>query len=189
MLAVLEAGAVRLTATMAESLFVSLASDTGWFQFPSVTPEVFRLAGRLQELGANPQAIYEHLFQSESRAKMRLLALALPTLTVCPEGDLASFHISREMFRQAGAEPYDTENLINEAQRIEGVVASILCVEQDPEVIKVSLRSKHDVDMAQVAMTLGGGGHARAAGCTLRMPLGEARKAVLAAVRKAMGRS
>jgi phosphoesterase RecJ-like protein len=187
-LALLESAGIAITPTMAESLFVSLASDTGWFQFPSVTPEVFRLAGRLQELGAVPQTIYEQLFQSESPAKMHLLALALPTLVIEPEGDVASFHISRQMFDRAGAEAHDTENLINEAQRIAGVTASILCVEQEPNLIKVSLRSKRDVDMAAVAAGFGGGGHARAAGCTLRTSLEEARRRVLAAVRAAMGR-
>lgn len=187
-LSLIEAAGVPVTPTMAESLFVSLASDTGWFQFPSVTSEVFRLAGRLQDLGAVPQAIYEKLFQSESPAKMQLLAMALPTLVIEPEGDLASFHISGDMFDRAGAEPHDTENLINEAQRIAGVAVSILSVEQEPRVIKVSLRSKRDVDMAAVAMKFGGGGHARAAGCTLRTSLEEARRTVLQSVRAAMGR-
>jgi len=187
-LRLLESAGEAISPTMAEALFVSLSSDTGWFQFPSVTPEVFRLAGRLQELGASPQAIYEKLFQSESVGKMRLLALTLGTLTIEPEGDLASFHISREMFTQAGASSHDTENLINEALRIGGVKACVLAVEFEPSVIKVSLRSKHDVDMAAIAAQFGGGGHARAAGCTLHVPLEEALRTVLQAVRAALGR-
>ena len=185
-LKLLDAAGLRITPTVAESLFVSLASDTGWFQFPSVTPEVFRLAARLQDLGAVPQAIYEKLFQSESPAKMRLLALALPTLVIEPEGRLAGFRISQDMFARAGAEPHDTENLINETQRIAGVTVSIMSVEQEPQLIKVSLRSKRDVDMAAIAASFGGGGHARAAGCTVRASLDEAHHIVLQAVRTAM---
>jgi hypothetical protein len=61
---------------------------------------------------------------------------------------VADFVISLDMFEQSGAEPHDTENLINEAQRIEGILVSILCIEQEPGVVKASFRSKHDVDVA-----------------------------------------
>jgi len=188
-LRLLEAGGAAITPTMAESLFVSLASDTGWYRFPNVTPEVFRLAAHLQELGADPDGVYERLYQSASPGRMRLLGEALSTLTISPEGDVACFWVSGEMFRTAGAEQWDTENLINETQTIAGIVVSILLVEQEGGAIRVSLRSKRDVDVASVAASFGGGGHARAAGCTLTGPLPEARRAVLDAVGDAMGRT
>ena len=184
----LEAAGVALSPTMAEALFVSLASDTGWYQFPNVTPDVFHMAAQLQQCGARPQAIYEGLFQSDSLARMRLLGEALPTLSVCPEGDVATLHVTRDMFARAGAESWDTENLINETQRIAGVVLSIMCVEQDGGAVRVSLRSKRDVDVSDVAMEFGGGGHARAAGCTLKGPLADASRAVLEVVYRAMAR-
>jgi bifunctional oligoribonuclease and PAP phosphatase NrnA len=184
----LDAGDVEMTPTMAESLFVSVASDTGWFQFPNVTPNVFRLAARLQELGARPQPIYEHLFQGESWAKMQLLAEVLSTMALNGEGDVATMVVPRDVFDRTGAKSWDTENIINESQRMGGVVVSILCVEQEPGTIKVSLRSKHDVDVSAIARQFGGGGHARASGCTMETTVDEARRAALEAVLESMGR-
>ena len=188
-LRMLEAGGADITPTMAEALFVSLAGDTGWFRFSNVTPDVFRVAARLEDLGAQPNVIYERLFQSASVARMRLLGEALSTLTVSPEGDVACFCITRDMFDRSGAEESETENLINETQTIAGVVISVLLIEQGAGQIHVSLRSKRDVDVAAVAASFGGGGHARAAGCTLDAPLAEARATVLDAVGKAVGRT
>lgn len=183
-----EAAGVEVTPTMAESLFVSVASDTGWFQFPNVTPSVFRLAARLQELGARPQPIYEHLFQGESWAKMQLLAEVLSTMELNPEGDVATMVVSRDVFDRTGAKSWDTENIINESQRMGGVVVSILCVEREPGTVKVSLRSKHDVDVSAIAQRFGGGGHARASGCTMKTTVDEARRAARDAVFESMGR-
>lgn len=185
----LNAAEVAITPTMAEALFVSLASDTGWFRFPNTTPEVFRLAAQLAECGAAPQMIYERLYQGDTPARVRLLAEALPTMTLNWEGDVACFWISAEMFRRSGARLWDTENMINESQRIAGVVVSVMLTETDDGTIRASLRSKHDVDVAAIAMGFGGGGHARAAGCTLSGPLEAAREAVLDAVERAMGRT
>ncbi len=179
---------VAITPGMAEALFVAVASDTGWFRFPNVNPEVYRLAARLQELGADVPAIYQRLFQSATPEKMGLIREALGTLTLAFEGKVAHFEITREMFARAGAEPSDTENVIDECQRVRGVLVGILFVELD-DVIRVGLRSKRDVDVAEIAAGFGGGGHARAAGCQLAMPLPEAKKAVLEAVGRALNQA
>lgn len=184
----LDAAGVPLTAQMAEALMVSLASDTGWFRFPNVTAEVFRLAGRLQTLGASPQRIYERLYQSDTAAKLRLLGEGLSTLAIAPEGDVACFWLSRAMFARAGAQPWETENLINESQVVAGVNVSVMLVEKADRQVRVSLRSKRELDCSALAAQFGGGGHARAAGCTIERPLDDARRVVLAAIAEAMGR-
>ncbi|NIA21665.1 MAG: bifunctional oligoribonuclease/PAP phosphatase NrnA [Anaerolineaceae bacterium] len=184
----LETHGAAITATMATSLYVSLVSDTGWFRFPNVTAEVMQIGGRLMELGASPPRIFEQLHQSESLAKIRLMREALSTLTVCEEGRVAYFWLSREMFARSGAAPTDTENIIDESQKVAGVIVGLLFVEDDKGTIRVSLRSKRDVDVGRLAAGFGGGGHARAAGCRLQMPPVEARQAVLAAVHQALSR-
>jgi phosphoesterase RecJ-like protein len=188
-LRLLETHRVEITPTMAKALFVSLVSDTGWLRFSNVTPEVLRMAARLMELGAQPAPIYEELFQSESPAKMALVREALATLQTNPDGDVAWFWLTPEMFARSGAVAADTENIIDECQRTAGIVVGLLFVEEPDGGIRVSLRSKRLVDVAHVAVEFGGGGHARAAGCRLRVPLAEARRQVLDAVEKALGRS
>ncbi|MBN2584678.1 MAG: DHH family phosphoesterase [Planctomycetes bacterium] len=184
----LESQGATVTPTMAKALFISLVSDTGWMRFPNVTPEVLRMAARLMELGAEPSPIYEELYQSESPAKMALIREALTTLTICDEGDVAWFWLTPEMFARTGAVAADTENIIDECQRTAGVIVGLLFVEEADGTVRVSLRSKRQVDVARVAGQFGGGGHARAAGCRLRTPLAEARRDVLAAVYRALGR-
>jgi len=184
----LETHQATITPTMATSLYVSLVSDTGWFRFPNVTAELMRMGGRLMELGAEPSRIYEQLFQGESQAKIRLVREALSTLTVCQEGEVAYFWLSREMFDRSGALPADTENIIDECQKVAGVIVGLLFVEDTPGTIRVSLRSKREVDVARIAAQFGGGGHERAAGCRLRLPLADARKVILAEVCRALGR-
>ena len=184
----LETHKATITPTMATSLYVSLVSDTGWFRFPNVTAELMRMGGRLMELGAEPSRIYEQLLQRESQAKMGLVREALSTLTVCEEGDVAYFWLTRGMFARSGAVPADTENIIDECQKVSGVVVGLLFVEDETGTIRVSLRSKRAVDVARIAAQFDGGGHARAAGCRLRLPLAESRKAVLAEVYRALGR-
>jgi len=185
----LESHGAIVTPTMAKALFVSLVSDTGWLRFSNATPEVFRMAARLVELGAEPPVIYEELFQSESPAKMALIREALATLTTNPEGDVAWFWLTPDMFARSGAVAADTENIIDECQRIAGVIVGLLFVDEGDGGIRVSLRSKRVVDVAQVAAAFGGGGHARAAGCRLRVPLAQACRQVLDAVNLALGRS
>jgi phosphoesterase RecJ-like protein len=184
----MERHAVAVTPTIAESLFVALVSDTGWFRFPSVTPAVLHLGARLVEQGARPSVVYERLYQSEPLAKMNLLREALSTLAVSPEGDVAWFWLTRDMFARSGAKLSDTENIIDECQKVVGVLVGLLFTEIDDGSVRVSLRSKRDVDMAAVSAGFGGGGHARAAGCHLPGPLPVARRAVLEAVYAAMGR-
>ncbi|NLX60250.1 MAG: hypothetical protein GXY74_14320 [Phycisphaerae bacterium] len=188
-LRLLECHDALITPTMAKALFVSLVSDTGWLRFSNVTPEVFRMAARLMDLGVEPAPIYEELFQSESPAKMALIREALATLTTNPEGDVAWFWLTPEMFARSGAVAADTENIIDECQRTAGVIVGLLFVEEPDGGIRVSLRSKRLVDVAQVAAAFGGGGHARAAGCRLRVPMAEARRQVLDAIHLALGRS
>jgi phosphoesterase RecJ-like protein len=184
----LERQGVVLTAGLAESLFVSIASDTGWFRFPKVTPEVYRMAARLVELGVTPWILYEKLYQTEPLGRLKLVGDALSTLKVTPEGDVAYFWLTQEMFAQSGARLADTENIIDQSQKIVGVVVGLLFVEVEGGTVRVSLRSKHTVDVAAIAAAFGGGGHARASGCRVPGPLAEARKRVLNAVYAAMGR-
>jgi len=188
-LRLLQANGVPLTPSMAVALFVALATDTGWFRFPNVTPEVLRMAAQLQEAGARPSVLYERLYQRDSLAKLKLIQEALATLTVCPEGDVACFWLTRDMFRRTGAKQRDTENVIDECQRLETVIVGLLFVEQENGEIRVGLRSKRQVDVAEVAARFGGGGHARAAGCTVRGTMAEAQRRILDAVYRAMGRA
>jgi phosphoesterase RecJ-like protein len=173
----------------ARALFAGLATDSGWFRFPSVTHETFELASWLIQQGAAPSAIYEDLFLHEPAERIKLLGELLSDLQLHSEGQLAMAALTRDAFGRTGATPAMTEDLINEPLRIHTVNVMALLVEQEDGVIRVSLRSKRDVDVAKIAASFGGGGHERAAGLRMKGTLADAKAALLAALERALAES
>lgn len=175
------AGAI-IDADTATDLFVGLAGDTDWFRLPNVEADTLRLAGDLAEAGASPWDIHARLNLSDSLSKLRLWGLAVATLRPALDGRVTVLHVTREMFRDVGAEPGDTENLINVCLQVRGALAGVMLVEADPGEVRVSLRSVPGVNVLQVAERFGGGGHMRAAGARLEGTLREVEARVLDAL-------
>ncbi len=179
---------IPIDAAMATALYVAIASDTGWFQFSNTRPYTHRLAAVLMEKGVDTDRIYQMLHQNERAERVALQAHAMQSLELLAEGRLAVMKIGKEDFEQTGARVPDTENLINIPLQIRTVEASILITEP-PEggLIRISLRSKGQVDVAKFAEQFGGGGHARASGLKLEGSLQDAHDRVVNAMLKALG--
>jgi phosphoesterase RecJ-like protein len=171
----------------ATALFAAVATDTGWFRFASTTSETMAVAGRLIGRGANPPDIYRELYERASLARMRLAGRALERITVDCGGALAYTSIPWSDFSELGANPADTEDLVNECLRIAGTKAAFIAIEQPNRQVKISFRSRTEVDVAKVAEGFGGGGHKQASGATLAGPLKSAIEQGLAAMRAALG--
>jgi phosphoesterase RecJ-like protein len=169
-------------------LFAGLATDTGWFRFSSVDVRCLGVAEALVLAGAKPSEIYERLYNQEPERRLRLLGAMLETLQVRAGGRLAVVQLDQAAFKKCGAGPGDTEEMVNEPQRIAGVDAALLFVEQDDGKIRISLRSKGAIDVAAIASKYGGGGHRQAAGARLDGPLTVVRARVVDDVEKALGR-
>jgi phosphoesterase RecJ-like protein len=178
-LAMAEAARVAVSSTMATNLYAALVTDTGDFRYSNASTRAFEAAARLVAAGARPVEIAEGLWEHNPARVVRLTAAVLATLELLNDGRLAVITCDRAMLEAAGAHPEDTENLINIPRAIEGVkVAAFLKAFRDDEV-RVSLRSRADLDVQSVARALGGGGHRNAAGCTIHGTLGEARRVVV----------
>lgn len=162
-----------------DGLFAAVATDTGWFRFANTDARSLRLASDLAEAGVEVYQLYEDIYWSESVARIALTARVLAGLELRCDQRLAIMQLSRADFAACDAEPSDSENLINEPMRIGSVAVSVLLVEQDDGHVRVSLRSKGQVDVARVAASLGGGGHTRAAGASLEVGLSEARSKIV----------
>ncbi len=156
---------VKFTASIARALFLAIASDTGWFQFSSTRPYTLRLAAQLIEAGVNTDQLYQLLYQNERAERIVLQTRAQESLELKVDNRLAVMRVAKRDFQSTGAAVPDTENLINIPLQIRTVEVSLLFTEP-PEggPIRVSLRSKGQVDVARFAEQFGGGGHARAAG-------------------------
>ncbi len=182
-----------ITPRVAEALFVAIATDSGWFKFANADARIFRNAAELIDAGAAPAAIYQRLYQNFSLARMKLLTRMLGSMELHCDNRLAIQHIMRSDFDASGATGRDTENLIDECQRIGDVEVAALFVElgesQDhgESGFRCSLRSKGTVDVRRIAQAHGGGGHKMASGLTLPGTLDNVKSIILNAVKEQLG--
>ncbi|MGA2067719.1 MAG: bifunctional oligoribonuclease/PAP phosphatase NrnA [Thermoguttaceae bacterium] len=177
---------VPLGPKIAEPLFAAVATDTGWFRFATATAGTFRLAARLVEAGAAPDRLFRQLYETDSLPRLRLIGRTLARTCTELDGRLIHTWIEHADFKATGALASDTEDIINMTLTVGGTEVAFILVELSSGALKLSLRSRSDVDCARLAEQFAGGGHRRAAGATLPGPLAEAQAKVLAAVRAAM---
>jgi phosphoesterase RecJ-like protein len=170
-----------ITTEMAEALFVAFATDTGWFKFSNTDSRMFRYAAELVDRGAQPASIYRRLYQNVSPARIKLMTRMLESLVLYHDDQVAVQVIMRKDFDETGATGRDTENLIDECQRIGSVDVAVLLVELADGGFRGSLRSKGKVDVRQIAQRYGGGGHTMASGVNLPGPVETAKEMILSA--------
>jgi phosphoesterase RecJ-like protein len=174
---------VTLDRPMAEALWCSLVSDTGWFRYPATDVETLRLGTECVAAGVRPWEFALRVEEAWPPARARLLALVLGTLELVgePPRRAALLTLTEEMLHQAGAKPEYAEGFVNYARGLEGVEVGVLLTEMRRGV-RVSLRSKGAVDVGAIAGRFDGGGHRGAAGCTLALPLADARRQLTTAL-------
>lgn len=175
-----------LSVEIAEPLFCAIATDTGWFRFPSTRQHTMHVIGALIQAGVRPCLIYEQLYEQSTIGRMKLAGRALERMTVEPGGLLAHTYVKFDDYGETGAEPPDTEDLVNECLRIRGVRCALIAIEQPNRQVKISFRSREGINVAVVAEGFQGGGHKQAAGAILPGPLTEAYQRGVTAMRQAL---
>lgn len=178
--------------TINDALFTGIASDTGWFRFSNVTPRTHRLAADLIESGVDHTGLYARLEQGERPEKLKLLIRAVDSLELLADDRAAVMTLRESDFTETGARPEETERLIDIPQQVGSVqviaMISEAHTERGPQT-RVSFRSKplaDAVNVAELAATFGGGGHARAAGAKIDEPIDQARPRIVAALTQAV---
>lgn len=177
---------VQLNLEMAENLYTAVLTDTGSFQYGNTTARTHGVAAALLELGIDFVRIHHQIFDQKPLAQVRLLEKALSSLELFADGNLGMMVLSLTDFSSSGAEDSLSEGLVNHARSIERVEAAALLREVGTGKVKVSLRSNLWLDVNAIASQFGGGGHKRAAGCTLPASLAEAKAKILAAMEEAL---
>lgn len=163
----------------AQAAYVSLVTDTGYFRFSKTSPRSHEAAGEMLALGVEPPRVYQEVYERNSPALVRLGGMAMAGLELLEEGRLACITLTRAQVDACGAEHEDTSEVVNELLSIDGVQAAVMFKELDGGKVKLSFRSKGDIDVNRLAARYGGGGHKNAAGAVLEATLGEARSQVL----------
>ncbi len=168
----------ELDSVAVRALFTGIATDTGWFRFSNCDARSLEIAGDLVRRGVTPEAIYKRLFESQTASRVRLFAAALGAMELTDNDRVAVLPLTVAMFTATGTSPADTENLVNEALKIDSVRVAVLLAESGDGMVKASFRSKDDFDVAALAAEFGGGGHLRASGARIKGTLAEVKEQI-----------
>lgn len=168
-------------------IYVAIMTDTGSFRYTNTTAKTHQIAARLLSYNINPKDVFEKVYETKSFATFKLLAEVLTNLKKTEDSKFVWFKITKEMLKrnQLGADC--CEDFIAFVRMIEGseVVAFLRELDEGNKV-KVSFRSKTDVDVNKIARVFGGGGHKAASGCVIEKHIDEAEKMVLEEVKKVL---
>lgn len=186
---VIDALGVTWTPDIATHLYLGIATDTGSFRHANITARTFDLCRRVALAGVHPAALARDIFDSFSIGRVRLTGEMLHAMELHHHDRLAVLYFDDALLAACGATVDDTDGLVNIPLGAKDVLAVALIKKQADGTFRVSLRSKGDVNVREVAQRWGGGGHKNASGCTLtERSLETAKDALVRAVGEALGR-
>jgi len=180
----LRTGEALFTSEVASALYVALMTDTGSFRFSKTSPNTYRLAGMLVEKGADPEMLYDRIYNSLTQESLKLLGLSLSNIKIIENGLISWLFITQEMLAQTGSKLFDTDIIIRYLLSVPTVRVAVLLVEMQDGRTKASFRSRGNIPVNRLANRYGGGGHMNAAGCLLKMSAEKAQVVILEDVRK-----
>lgn len=161
-------------------LYTAISTDCGSFRYSNTTRKTMQRAALLLDYGVQPSIISDNL-DMRTRETVELLSKVLPSLTFAYDNKVAYIAIPHELYDK----DIPTDSFVSYPRYIEGVDIAIMFKAVEENVTRVSMRSSR-TDVAQIALSFGGGGHIRAAGCTIYAPLEDAKKQLLDAIGKAL---
>lgn len=152
---------------IATSLYTGLMSDTGVFRYSCTSPETMRIAANLMEYDIPFHKIIEEGYVEKPYKVNRFIARAVLESQVIADGKVIYSMISRKLMQEEGIERTELDGIVEQLRNTAGVEVAIFLYEMHSTMWRVSLRSKNYVNVAEIAQKFGGGGHVRAAGCSL----------------------
>lgn len=167
---------------VAEALYMGIICDSGVFKYSSTSEHTMRIAGHLMAIGVDSSRWIDEVFYERTYVQNRLMGQALLNSVRVFDGRCIYTVVDRAMFAQFGADHNDLEGIVDQLRLTKGTEVAILISETEEGTCKFSFRSKRYVDVNRVASLLGGGGHVRAAGCTVRGSFEEPLKIFLEAI-------
>lgn len=158
----------KLDAEIAKALYIGIIHDTGVFQYSNTSPSTLQAASRLITFGFDFSEIIESTFYEKTFVQNQIMGRALLESILFMDGKCIAAVISKKMMEFYGVGGKDLDGIINQLRNTKGVECAIFLYELDTLTYKVSMRSSGEVDVAKIAQLFGGGGHVRAAGCTMQ---------------------
>lgn len=180
---VLESLGVNITKEIGTCLLTGIITDTGGFRYAGTTSETFEFTAWLLGIGVNVADTYRRVLEIKTKGNFALTKEAINQLEFLENGKIAFTYISKEEQRKAQAKPGDHDGLVDIGRTVEGVEVSVF-LREDNGYYKVSLRSNSYVNVSDVCLMFGGGGHMRAAGCSIHATLAEVKEKIINEVKK-----
>ena len=169
---------VPLTTDIATQIYVAILTDTGSFHHSNITPRTFEICRRVADAGIDPAALARRVLDTKTVGTLKLMGAVLDSMQIEVGGRLAVLYLDSGILAVAGCTDGDTEGLINiplTVPEIRAVVFFKVLADQ----VRVSLRSKDNIDVRAVATMFGGGGHRNASGFIVSDPFEEVRTAII----------
>lgn len=158
---------VDIDKDIATCLYTAISTDTGSFMYSNTSYKTHLIIAELLKTGIDADNININLYQSRSMARTKLFIDSMNSLETYLEGKVGIIVATQDMLKANHAKMEDTEGLISFVRGIDSVEVACLLKEVDEKEVKISLRSKKQIDVAKICNKFNGGGHVRAAGCTI----------------------
>ena len=162
-----------IDAPIAEAVLTAVLTDTGYFSFTNTSSISLDVVSSLYRHGVSVHSLRKKIEATQPLIRQRLLGLCLSRVALACGGRVAWSSISTDMFRESGASREHTEGIINHIRIIEGIAIAVLFIQDGPAEWKLSFRSVSGIRVNSIAGAMGGGGHEKAAGASLRGSLPE----------------
>lgn len=175
----LNAAGWPVTPDIASCLLTGVMTDTGRFQYQNANPSAFACASRLVDAGAQPARIALEVYQSQRLEYLHLESIVMSRIETRAAGRVAYSYAFANDLVECGAKSAECDGLVDIVRQVAGTELCLFLRESEPGVVRGNLRSKGSIDISGIAVELGGGGHAAAAGFTFHGEVSEAAELVL----------
>ncbi len=175
---------VRINSEIARYLYIAIASDTGSFKYSNVSPKTMRVAAELLEYDFDNSEVSRRLFDCESLNGALISAEVTTGIRSYEGGKIRVVSVSDELYKKYNLEVKDVPNMVDIPRRIDGTEVAV-CIKPQDGTMRINLRSNGDADVSKIAVKFGGGGHPRAAGCSIDAEtIEEAEKLIVEALKE-----
>jgi bifunctional oligoribonuclease and PAP phosphatase NrnA len=178
---ILKALNVEFNYDIAINLYTAILTDTGSFRYDSTTQRAFKICEEMTDHGVLPSFVAGQVYESHPKERFQLLCFVLGTLEFFIDDRIATAFVTKEMFEKTGTNREYSEGFVEQIKEIRSVEVACMFREIGDQTYKVSMRSKGGMDVASVAKHFGGGGHQKAAGCTIEGSIDEVKNKLLGA--------
>ena len=175
---------VEITPAAATNLYCGIFTDTGGYRHENTTYRALSIGAELVSLGADPAGIAMRVYKNRKISTIKLQALVMATVGFDSDDRLVYGYVTQAMLEKTGAQLDEADGMIDQLNSVDGLELALFFKEMAPGVTKASIRSRGQANANALASQFGGGGHERAAGVEVDMPLEQAMEAILAQARR-----